>query len=297
MIEQTKATKIIMFCFGAIPPSLRKLLFKGVALALYHLLPRHRFITLHNLTNAFPEKSTDEIIRLAKDTYRHFGIVAAELFDIPKLEKEDIEKLFELEGLEHCRAALEKNKGLLIFGAHFGNWELMAVVVSLLVRPMLIIYRPLDNPYLEDLIKWVRATAGSKTIPKERAMRTMLRTLQKNEVVGLLIDQNVAWQEGVFVDFFGRPACTTDGLAILALHTKAPVVSAFMARQPSGKYRLIISEEVKIVDTGDYDKDALANTQIFMSMTEEIIKNYPDQWLWLHHRWKTKKSQARRVRE
>lgn len=285
-----------MFCFGMIPGTLRKHFFIGLMKAFYFISPRQRLITFHNLKNAFPEKTMKEIITLAKKIYRHFGIVAAELFDIPKLKREDVEDLIDIEGLENLKSALEKNKGLLIFGAHFGNWELMAVAISLIVQPMLIIYRPLDNPILEDLIKWVRATAGSKTIAKERAMRAMLRTLQKNEVVGLLIDQNVAWQEGVFVDFFGRPACTTDGLAILALHTEAPVISAFMARQPSGKYRLLLGKEVEIVNTGDRDQDVKTNTQTFMSVIENIIRQYPDQWLWLHQRWKTKTSQARRQR-
>jgi KDO2-lipid IV(A) lauroyltransferase len=294
MVEKTRATKIIMFSFGIIPGALRKLLFIGLVKAFYHLSPRQRYITLHNLKNAFPEKDMGQIIEIAKKTYRHLGIVAAEFFDLPKIKREVIENTIEIEGLEGCKAALEKNKGLLIFGAHFGNWELMHIVISLIVHPMLLIYRPLDNPILEDLIRWVRSTAGSKTLPKERAMRPMLRTLQKNEIVGLLIDQNVAWQEGVFVDFFGRPACTTDGLAILALHTGAPVIPAFMARQPSGKYRLILGREVEVVDTGDQDRDETANTQIFMKVIEDIIREYPDQWLWLHHRWKTKKSQALR---
>ncbi|MBN1663367.1 MAG: lysophospholipid acyltransferase family protein [Deltaproteobacteria bacterium] len=296
MVEKTTSTKIILFCFGIIPRALRKHFFIALAMLFYYVSPRQRFITLHNLKNAFPDRDMAEIIQIAKNTYRHLGIVIAEFFDIPRLTRQDIDNTFEIEGIEYCRAALEKNKGLLLFGAHFGNWELMAVVISLIVHPMLLIYRPLDNPILEDLVKWVRATAGSKTLAKERAMRPMLRTLQKNEIVGLLIDQNVAWQEGIFVDFFGRSACTTDGLAILALHTGAPVIPAFMARQPSGKYRLILGREVSIVDTGDYEKDVAANTQIFMKVIEDMIRKYPDQWLWLHHRWKTKKWQALRQR-
>ncbi len=294
MMEKTRSTKIILFCFGIIPSALRKTLFKGVALAFYYLSPKQRFITLHNLKKSFPEKSMDEIILLAKETYRHFGTVAAELFDIPKIKKEDIERIVEIEGLEHCKAALERNKGLLIFGAHFGNWELMAVVISLLVKPMLIIYRPLDNPYLEDLIKWVRATAGSKTLAKDRAMRTMLRTLQKNEIVGLLIDQNVAWQEGIFVDFFGRPACTTTGLALLALNTEAPVIPAYILRLENGRYRLVIKEEMPVIRTGDEDQDIRVNTQNFTKVIEDTVRKYPDQWLWVHQRWKTKPWQAPR---
>ncbi len=115
----------------------------------------------------------------------------------------------------------------------------------------------------------------------------MLRTLKANGIVGLLIDQNWSRQEGVFVDFFGRPACTSDGLARLALHTEAPVIPAFMVRQENGKYRLVIGEAVELINTGQRIKDVLINTQNFTRIIEDMIRKYPDQWFWVHQRWKT----------
>jgi KDO2-lipid IV(A) lauroyltransferase len=220
--------------------------------------------------------------------YRTLGITAADFFEIPSLTKENIGDLVEVEGLENCKKALEKNRGLLMFGGHFGNWELSAVTVSLLLKPVVVIYRPLDSSVLEDLVLWVRTSAGSIAVPKDRAMRKMLRSLGKNEIIGIMMDQNMAWQEGVFVDFFGRPACTTNGLALLALHTDAPVIPGYILRLENGKYRLVIKEEMQVVRTGDEDEDILINTQNFTRVIEDIVRQQPDQWLWIHQRWKTK---------
>ncbi len=125
-------------------------------------------------------------------------------------------------------------------------------------------------------------------------MRTMLRSLKRNEIVGILIDQNMAWYEGVFVDYFGRPACTTNGLALLALHTGAPVLPGYIVRLPDGRYRFVIGPEVEVTRTGDRDADVLANTQRFTKVIEETVRQYPDQWFWVHQRWKTQKCQVRR---
>ena len=202
--------------------------------------------------------------------------------------------IVDAEGLENCRKALEKGKGVLLFGAHFGNWELEAVAASLLLAPLAVIYRHLDSPFLDRLVLKVRSATGNIPLAKEHAMRAMLRTLNTNGMLGILIDQNVDWYEGVFVDYFGRPACTTNGLAILALHTGTPVLPGYMARLPNGRYRFVIGPEVEIVDTGDRDADVLANTQRFTKIIEETVRLYPDQWLWVHKRWKTQLCQIRR---
>jgi Kdo2-lipid IVA lauroyltransferase/acyltransferase len=118
-------------------------------------------------------------------------------------------------------------------------------------------------------------------------MRSMLRHLKKNDILGILIDQNVSVAEGVFVDFFGRPACTTTGMALLSLHTGAPAIPGYVVRLPDGRYRMVFGEEVAIVRTGDREKDILVNTQIFTGIIEDTIRKYPDQWLWVHQRWKT----------
>jgi len=287
-MKKSATTDIILKCFGAIPRKLRIGFFTGLFRLFYHFSARQRLITIHNLRCAFPEKSADEIKTIAKGVYRTLGIVTADFFDIPSLTKDNIGDLVEVEGLENCQKALEKNRGLLMFGAHFGNWELSVVTISLQLKPMVVIYRPLDSSILEDLVFWVRSSAGNIPLPKDRAMRQMLRSLKKNEILGILIDQNVAWQEGVFVDFFGRPACTTNGLALLALHTDAPVIPGYIVRLENGKYRLVIKEEMQVVHTGNEDEDILINTQNFTRVIEDMVRQHPDQWLWIHQRWKTK---------
>jgi len=285
---------LVLACFQRVPLSVRKALFIGSFRLFYHLVPRQRLIAAYNLRRAFPEKSDDEILRIARGVYRNLGIVTAEFFDIPRLTRENIGERVEAEGLEHCRRALEKGRGVLIFGAHFGNWEVEAVAVSLLVKPFGVIYRRLDSALLDSLVLKIRSATGNTPLPKERAMRPMRRVLTQNGMLGILIDQNVAWYEGVFVDYFGRPACTTDGLALLALHTEAPVLPGHMARLPDGRYRLVLGPEVEVINTGDHEADLLTNTQRFTKIIEETVRQYPEQWLWVHQRWKTQKCQVHR---
>lgn len=289
-----RLTDIILAGFRGIPTPLRKALFIGVSRMFHHLIPRQRLIATHNLRRAFPEKSEGEILRIVQSVYRNMGIVAAEFFDIPHLTKENIAALVETEGLENCEKALAKGLGVLLFSAHFGNWELEAAAAALLIKPAVVIYRPLDSHLLDHLVLRVRSATGNVLLPKDHAMRAMLRTLKQNGIVGILIDQNMAWYEGVFVDYFGRPACTTDGLALLALHTEAPVLPAYIVRLPDGRYRLVFGPEVEVIRTGDRNADVLANTQRFTKVIEQIVRRYPDQWLWVHQRWKTQPCQVPR---
>lgn len=285
---------IILACFRGIPTPMRKALFIWVSRMFYHLIPRQRLIATYNLRRAFPEKSGEEILRIVQGVYRNIGIVAAEFFDIPRLTKENILARVETEGVENCEKALAKGRGLLLFSAHFGNWELEAAAAALLIKPAVVIYRPLDSPLLDHLVLRVRSATGNIPLVKDHAMRPMIRALKQNGILGILIDQNMAWYEGVFVDYFGRPACTTDGLALLAMHTEAPVLPAYMVRLPDGRYRLVFGPEVEVIRTGDRDADTLANTQRFTKVIEQIVRRYPDQWLWIHQRWKTKRCQIPR---
>jgi KDO2-lipid IV(A) lauroyltransferase len=280
----------LLFLFlRIIPVELRRSLFCILSLAYYHIAPRRRLITLNNLTKAFPDKNLDEIQRLAKGAYRNVAIMAAEFADLPFWTKENIGNILDVEGLEHCVTALRKNRGLLMFGAHFGNWELGVIAASLLLKPLVLIYRPLDNSVLENLVTWVRLSTGNRAVAKNSAMWPMVRVLRQNGIIGLLIDQNVANYEGVFVDYFGIEACTTNGLAHLALLTSAPVVPAFMVRQDDNRYRFVFGPEVNLIRTEDEEKDVVENTSIFTTIIEDMVRKYPDQWLWLHERWKGKK--------
>jgi KDO2-lipid IV(A) lauroyltransferase len=287
-MKKTLTTDIILKCFGAIPRKMRIGFFTGLFRLYYHLSSKHRLIAIHNLKCAFPEKKMEEIIAITKGVYRTMGIVAADFFGLPSLTKDNINDLVEVEGLEHCQKAFEQNRGILMVTAHFGNWELAAIAFSLVLKPAVVIYRPLDSAILDNLVYTVRSSTGNTPLPKNRAMRQMIRSLKRNEVLGILIDQNVFQREGVFVDFFGRPACTNNGLALIAMHTEAPVIPAYLVRLENGKYRLVIKEEIKLIRTGDNDEDIRINTQNFTRFVEDVVRKYPDQWLWVHQRWKTK---------
>ena len=291
-VEKTRTTSIILFCFRCVPLPIRKLFFKSLLILFYHAVAKHRLIALHNLRCAFPEKDMEELIRIAKGVYRNLAITAAEFFDLPSITKENLHEWVELEGLEHFEAGIAQGKGLLTIIAHFGNWELMPVTGPLFLKSSYIVYRPLDSPVLDNIVEHVRTINGNIMVPKGGSGKRIMTLLKENQCIGILSDQNVSAREGVFVDFFGRPACTGAGLAVLALRSGAPVLPMFMARQKSGKYKFILKPLVEISRTGDYEADLLENTQRFTKVVEDIVREYPDQWFWIHQRWKTKKCQV-----
>lgn len=290
-MKKTKAARVVSLV-SRVPLPARKVFFLTLFRIFFLMSRKHRLITVSNLTHAFPEKSPAEIDIIAKNVFNHFAVMVAEVFDIPFLTRENISRYLYPEDFKELERRMADKNGAILFTAHFGNWELLAASMAILVRPAVAVYRPLDNPFLDEVLRWIRTSGGNRLISKNRAMRQILRAIKKGEIVGMLIDQNETWQDGVFVDFFGRPACTTEGMALIAAHTGAPVMPLFLARDSSGKYRLISGAEVELVDTGDTDRDAYINTQNFTKVMEDVIRSWPDQWLWMHQRWKTKKIQA-----
>jgi KDO2-lipid IV(A) lauroyltransferase len=290
-IEKTRTTSVLLFVFRCIPLNVRKGLFKTVFWLFYHLGTKNRLIVMHNLQHSFPKKSVKELIGIAKGVYRHLAIVAAEFFSLPSITKENIHQWVDFEGLENYQMAIAKGKGVLSVVAHFGNWELMTIAIPMYIKPMQIVYRPLDSPIIDNMVEYVRTMQGNGLIPKGGSGKRIMELLKENQIIGILSDQNVAAYEGVFVDFFGRPACTGVGLSVMAMRSGAPVIPAFMARQKSGKYKLILKPAVEVVCTDNYEADLRVNTQRFTKAVEDIVREYPDQWFWFHQRWKTKKYQ------
>jgi len=295
-VEKTKTTSILLCVFRCVPLSVRKGLFKLFFRLFYLVGSKNRLIVLDNLQHSFPEKDLKEIIKIAKGVYRHFAIVAAEFFSLPSIARENIHRWVELEGLKNYQSAIAKGKGVLFIAAHFGNWELMTIAVPLYLKPMQIVYRPIDSPVVDNMVEYVRTMQGNDLIPKGGSGKRIMELLQENQIIGILSDQNVAAYEGVFVDFFGRPACTGVGLAVMAMRSGAPVVPAFMVRQKSGRYKLILKPVMEAVCTDNNEADLRVNTQRFTKAIEDIIREYPDQYFWFHQRWKTKPYQPRYIR-
>ena len=291
--RMTIKLKIARFVFRFIPLSVRRSIATNMARLAYYLLVKHKLITIHNLSRAFPQKSPDEILKIAKASYVSFGLVVAEFSSILELTEHNLHQWVTIKGLDHYAEACRKGKGVLLFSAHFGNWEIGNAALAILTKPFIFVYRRLDSPFLEEAITYVRSSCGNTSLDKKNAMRPMIRALKKGTTINLLIDQNVALYDGVFVNFFGRPACTTSGLALLAMHTGAPVLPVFTTRMPDAKYLMEIGSEVQVSCSGDRNADVLENTQNFTKMIEDHIRRYPEQWFWVHQRWKTKRWQKK----
>jgi Kdo2-lipid IVA lauroyltransferase/acyltransferase len=277
-----------------IPLSGKRLIAVGMSRLVYHLLHKHKLIAVHNLTRSFPEKSLEEVLQILKDSYASFALTFAEFLEIIYLNRDNLHRWVSVKGLEHYEKACREGKGVLLITGHFGNWEMGNAALAILSKPPIFMARILDSPFLEEISTSARATLGIGNLHKENAMRPTLSLLRKGEAIKLMVDQNVAAREGVFVDFFGRPACTTSGVALMALHTGAAVLPIFTTRMPDGRYITEIGPQVETVNTGNRSQDVITNTQNYTRIVEDHVRKYPGQWLWLHQRWKTKLCQARR---
>jgi KDO2-lipid IV(A) lauroyltransferase len=255
----------------------------------FRLDTRHRLIALNNLKLAWGDELTERERRnLAHKNFIHLARVVLELLYIRRVTPDEMGRFVTFEGLEHLDAALKKGRGVLVMASHFGNWELMALAFSLLHHPINIVIRPLDSPFLDSLIDGIRTRGGNKMIAKKGSVSQVLRLLAAGEVVGLLIDQNPAWSEGVFVPFFNEIACTNKALSSLALRTSAPVVPAYNVREPDGSYRIVVEPEVVLDRSGDTRVDIEENTAQFNRIIESYVRRHPEQWFWVHQRWKTR---------
>ncbi len=272
-----------------LPPMLAYPAGEGLGALAYRLDRRHRVIAHENLRRAFGGQLSDRAIAgLARSTFVNLGRTLVETCRIPKITRDNFERFVRIEGYEHFKRAKERGRGVMYITAHLGSWELLPVVSALMGEPLSIVARPLDNPYLDRAINGLRARFGTRVLPKKRAMPTLLRALHRGESIGILIDQNITWKEGVFVDFFGLPACTALAPALLALRTDASVLPAAIFRNGRDHHTIVVGEEISLIRTGRLKTDLVANTAAFTEAIEAFVRREPAQWLWLHRRWKTR---------
>lgn len=279
---------ILVKSIGALPRPLARA--AGITLAwfVYVLHRKLRRVGRRNLELAFPEKTRPERARILRGVFTCIGRQAAEVCLFPKYTRENVSKTVVYEGFENFERALARGKGVMFLTAHLGAWELSAFAHSLYGYPLGIVMRPLDNPYLDRLTRHYRTMHGNKAVDKDFA-RGLIAAMHKGETVGVLMDTNMIPSQGVFVDFFGIPACTASGVARVALKTDAAVVPGFTIWDPGlRKYRLRFDPAVELVRTGNTESDVVTNTQQFTSVIEDYVRRYPDQWLWVHRRWKTR---------
>ncbi len=293
---------ILVYCFylflNILPVGLSLKIGRFLGIVFYKLDKKHRKHTLNNLKIAFPDKTGKELNDISIEFYKNLGMVFVEIFRLGKYNADNIDDFVE-SNFDSVKN-IYKKQGILLLTAHFGNWELLAKTFGLKGYPGNVLARPLDNPFIEKILyKLRRIGSGNKVIyNRENAIKSIMSALNGNEIVGFLPDENASKRIGVFVDFFGIKACTMPGMANIAAKTKLPVVPAFIVRlnERNGnmgggnyaKHRLIIEPPLDIKYTGDRKTDTMNILRMFNEKIEDIIKLYPEQWFWIHNRWKTR---------
>lgn len=249
------------------------------------LLKSRREIALSNLRAAFGnEKSEAEIRKIAEGSMQNLVKVAIEFIRIPEVAK-DVPKYIDLQHADRVWDALAQKKGLIVTVSHFGNWELMGVSAAARGFPIYAIARPVKNPFVYAYVKRLRGMTGLRSIDKAGAARVTIQQLKQNQMIAILIDQHER-QGGVWVDFFGRKACTTSLVARLALKYDVPVIPTFFYREEALRSILHFGEPFPLIRTGNYEADVIANTQQYVRQIEDIIRKRPEDWLWMHRRWR-----------
>jgi len=265
---------------GRLPRAWARWLSAGLALAFYTLHGRLRRVGLVNLRRSLPELSEAERLTTLRGVYRHLGWLLVEFCRMPRYTPENLRNWARTEGLEHYLAARARGKGVLVITGHLGAWELSSFYHSLMGYPMDMVIRRLDNRRLDGFVNGIRCMHGNRVLHKDDFGRGLLTAMRAGGTVGILMDTNMTPPQGAFVEFFGQQACTATGLAHVARKTGAAVLPGFMFWEKN--------EQVEIPHTDDVVADILEGTQRCTRAIEDWIRRYPDQWLWIHRRWKTR---------
>jgi Kdo2-lipid IVA lauroyltransferase/acyltransferase len=276
---------------GVLPRSVARCFAVVVMRFFYLLLPRLRKTTEINLGIAFPDWNEAQRKSVIRGMLRNLGCMAAEFARFPKYTRQNVEQIVVLDGHENFLESQRRGKGVLYLTGHIGAWELSSFAHALYGYTLHYMARPIENRRVDALVNRYRCLSGNQPIFKNESARVMLKVLKEAGTIGILADQNTMPQEAVFVDFFGKAASTTTGIARLALHTDAAVVPGYAVwDERLVKYRLRFDPPVELVRTGDLERDILENTRKFTKVIENIIRKYPDQWVWVHGRWNTRPS-------
>jgi Kdo2-lipid IVA lauroyltransferase/acyltransferase len=275
--------------FGALPRPLARAVAASMMRIAYHLRPPLKQAAKINLQMAFPDWPQARRDAVIDKMIRNIGWMGAEFSQFPKYSAENINDIIEIEGHANYLNAQKLGKGVLFLTGHMGPWELSSFAHSLYGYPCDFLARPIKNSKVDALVNSYRARSGCRVIDKNDSARAILRTLRSGGTVGILADQNTSLEEGVFVPFFGIDACTTAGLARIALRTGAAVVPGYAFWDDSlKKYVLRFEPTVELTRTGNEERDVVANTAKFTTIIENFVRAHPDQWIWVHKRWKTR---------
>lgn len=285
--------RLLLGALGLLPRGAAVTVSIGLARLCYRLLGPLRKTGIRNLEVAFPEKTGAERVRLLKGTFDSLGRVLGEMSQFRKTTPANIERIVDFALDEETQALYrrvkEEKRGVLITTGHLGNWELLVFAFAALHEPISYLARPLDNPLIENLTVRIRTRFGNTPINKSNSAMAAVKLLRKGGILGVLADVNAHPKEGVFVPFFGVDACTSAGPAMLALRTDALIVPFFCVYDHQEKrYKIVRGDILEPVKTGDRERDILETTRLYTAEIERIIRQYPDQWLWIHKRWKSR---------
>ncbi|MGB2768557.1 MAG: lysophospholipid acyltransferase family protein [Candidatus Zixiibacteriota bacterium] len=245
--------------------------------------------TLFNLNMAFGEKTNEkELTRLGRKVFQNLGKNVADAVRLGKMSWEDVEKITEIEGLEHLDEAYQLGKGVIGLTGHIGNFELIAAYFSLRGYRMSVVGRELYDPRLDRLLLRNRESVGLENIPSSGGVKPIMRALKAGRFLGVLADQDSSRVRGVFVNFFGKPARTPAGPGLLSYKTGSPIIPMAILRKGKSRYKIVVKPRVELGFSGDREKDLIDVTQKYTRVLESIIKEYPAQWLWMHDRWRSK---------
>ena len=289
--EAAEFAAVWLFVHGVrlLPRSVARAVGSAIGALAFSAMGRLRRVRVRNLELALPEMTSSDREATLRSEYRNLGFLLAEFCKMPDYTAEEASRFIRYEGLENFLAARERGKGVLVLTGHLGAWELSSFYHSLMGMPMGMVIRRLDNPLVDAFVNRIRCLHGNRVIHKDDFARGLIASMRAGETVGILMDTNMTPPQGVFVPFFGVLACTASGMARIAAKNGAAVVPGFLLwEQSEQKYVLHFGEELEVIRTGDAEQDALANTASFTSAIEGYIRRYPDQWLWLHRRWKTR---------
>jgi KDO2-lipid IV(A) lauroyltransferase len=279
----------IIYLLSLFPRPLGIRLGEFLGAAGFWILKRRRTVALENLKLALGETVGEKGRRsIAKKSFQSIGRHFFEVCYLIRYKKEKLSSYIYFKGTRNLEQAREQGQGVFLLTGHFGCWELMAVSVGYFHTPVWVVTKPLDFMAAEKLVQTLRGVSGNRCVSKEKSMRQLLRLLREQSTIGILLDQNIDWYDGVFVPFFGKRACTNKGLALLVHKTRAPVVPIFIVYQGKGRYEIEFQPALPWLSYGDRTKEIEENTAQYNLVIETMARRYPDHYFWVHQRWKTR---------
>lgn len=287
------AARAVFGILGVIPRRAAIAFCQLLMAAVGRAIPNLRKTGMRNLEIAFPELSIDERQRLLAGTFRNLGRVLGELSHVHRYSADDFKRLIDFEFDDETKELYEQFKrdkrGVLITTGHLGNWEMLVLGFAAIYQPISFLARPLDNRKIDDMLTAKRTRFGNTAINKTGSMMKAIKILSEGGLLGILSDVNSHPKHGVYVDFFGVPACTPVGAAVMAIRSQSFIYPTFCVWDESNeRYKFVHGNLIEPTITGDLDADIIATTAAYTAEIENIIRQYPDQWMWIHKRWKTR---------